>query len=266
MKNEVRSPSKGQSATKESLDQFYMSKGNSPLPTGVQNSTSDLGKGESRNNLEGMKKSGMFLGGYQSMNAHASLIIPGPAPQIDPSQFFSPQNKKGRSIIDHEYDLDGPGSAKRAHNFLRSAAQPVPEGVQGMQLGRNNSIYLTHARNSMFSPITHRPMHVNADNANLTGKGAATQRAASMTYQPTKQSEPRALAQNQQNGINFTKTSLQARAEGQIKPKAYNAWDLLALNDLIKGKIEDQNRKTREHNQRLEMRRFYDNQVEEKRR
>ena len=87
-----------------------------------------------------------------------------------------------------------------------------------------------------------------------------------MTYQPAKQSEQRALEQHQQNGINFTKTSLQARAEGQIKPKAYNAWDLLALNDLIKGKIEDQNRKTREHNQRLEMRRFYDNQVEEKRR
>ena len=40
---------------------------------------------------------------------------------------------------------------------------------------------------------------------------------------------------------------------------------ILALNDLIKGRIEDQNRKNREHLQRLEMRRFYDTQVDEKR-
>lgn len=41
------------------------------------------------------------------------------------------------------------------------------------------------------------------------------------------------------NAINFTKTSLQSRANGQVKPKAYNAWDILALNDLIKDKIEN---------------------------
>ena len=82
MKNELRSPDKERSSTKGSLEQLYMSKGNSPLPTRVPNSTSDLGNGEGepRKNLEVMKKSGMFLGGYQSMNAHASLIVPGPAP------------------------------------------------------------------------------------------------------------------------------------------------------------------------------------------
>ena len=40
---------------------------------------------------------------------------------------------------------------------------------------------------------------------------------------------------------------------------------MLALNDLIKGRIEDQNRKQREHQQRIEMRQFYDSQVEQKR-
>ena len=65
---------------------------------------------------------------------------------------------------------------------------------------------------------------------------------------------------------NHTKTSLQARAEGQVKPKAYNAWDILALNDLIKNKIEDQSRRQREHQQRMDLRKFYDDQVEQKRR
>lgn len=64
--------------------------------------------------------------------------------------------------------------------------------------------------------------------------------------------------------LNFTKTSIQARADGQIKPRAYNAWDVLALNDLINNKIEEQQRKERERNQRIQMRQFYDTQVAEK--
>ena len=126
------------------------------------------------------------------------------------------------------------------------------DGIKGMSLGRNNSIYLAHNRNSMFSPITHRPMHLIDARSPQAGRGSATARAQS--YQPNGSStttnrvrQDSDLALNQQNGLNFTKTSLQARAEGQIKPKAYNAWDILALNDLIKGKIEDQNRAQREH-------------------
>ena len=60
---------------------------------------------------------------------------------------------------------------------------------------------------------------------------------------------------------NFTKTHLQTRAEGMIKPKNYNAWDILALNDIIKDKIENQKRRLKEHNDRLELRRFYDQQI-----
>ena len=51
---------------------------------------------------------------------------------------------------------------------------------------------------------------------------------------------------------------IQTRAEGQVKPKAYNAWDILALNDQIKSKIEDQQRRQREHRQKMEMSAYYD--------
>ena len=45
--------------------------------------------------IQKMKRSGMFLGGYQSKSGHSSLIIPGPVPPIDDKLFFSPQAKKG---------------------------------------------------------------------------------------------------------------------------------------------------------------------------
>ena len=80
----------------------------------------------------------------------------------------------------------------------------------------------------MFSPITHRPMHDQAKG----GKGSATARATSTQKVDLSNT-------NKQNSINFTKTAFQNRAEGQVKPKAYNAWDILALNDMIKNRIED---------------------------
>ena len=48
--------------------------------------------------IQKMKRSGMFLGGYQSKSGHSSLIIPGPVPPIDAKQFFSPQAKKGAAF------------------------------------------------------------------------------------------------------------------------------------------------------------------------
>jgi len=83
-------------------------------------------------------------------------------------------------------------------------------------------------------------MHINNTGGSVTARAHSNQPHSSSYMPMTRQSKD--LAPNQQNGLNYTKTSLQSRAEGQIKPKAYNAWDILALNDLIKGKIEDQNR------------------------
>ena len=40
--------------------------------------------------VDKMKMSGYALGGYQSGNAHASLIVSGPTGQMPTSQFFSP--------------------------------------------------------------------------------------------------------------------------------------------------------------------------------
>ena len=97
----------------------------------------------------------------------------------------------------------------------------------------------------IFSPITHVPMH-------NSSRASATARASSLK------------GQLNNSAVNFTKTTIQARADGMVKPKAYNAWDILALNDLIKGRIEDQNRKQKEHKERIEMRKFYDQQVQEK--
>ena len=161
---------------------------------------------------------------------------------MDVDQFFSPAKEKTRNH--DEPDSGGP------YHTLKSP----PSGLKGMALGRNNSIYLSHARQSMFSPITHRPMHIQPK-----GQGSSTARAASMNTQKIDLSPT-----NKQNAINFTKTAFQNRAEGQVKPKAYNAWDILALNDMIKNRIEDQNRKQREHDQRIQMRNFYDSQVNEK--
>lgn len=56
--------------------------------------------------LDTMKKSGMFLGGYQSKHGHASLMAHGPVAPIDPSQFFSPQHKKG-GRLDYDQDVNG---------------------------------------------------------------------------------------------------------------------------------------------------------------
>ena len=97
----------------------------------------------------------------------------------------------------------------------------------------------------MISPISHNPMHLY--NANQGNRGHSTARGSSLNNID--------LGGTQ---VHFTKTSIQARAEGQVKPKAYNAWDILALNDLIKDKVETQNRKMREQKERLEMRSFYD--------
>ena len=177
-------------------------------------------------------------------------MVPGPAPAIDSAQFFSPQYKKGQSIIAH--DFDDRENANKSTNLLQNP--PQPDGLKGMSLGRNNSIYLAHSRQSMFSPITHRPIDIKKN----PGNGNNTTRASTIDHRTHSVVGLADLKLNQANAINFTKTSIQTRAEGQIKPKAYNAWDMLALNDLIKGRIEDQNRKEREHKQRLEMRRFYD--------
>ena len=51
--------------------------------------------------------------------------------------------------------------------------------------------------------------------------------------------------------VNFVKTSLQERAEGHVKPKAFNAWDILALNDTIKHKVDEHNRKMHQHRQQI---------------
>mmetsp|Transcript_34493 Transcript_34493/g.42535 ORF Transcript_34493/g.42535 Transcript_34493/m.42535 type:complete len:141 (+) Transcript_34493:695-1117(+) len=57
---------------------------------------------------------------------------------------------------------------------------------------------------------------------------------------------------------------MQNRESGHVKPKAYNAWDILALNDLIKDKIENQQLKQKQHQERIQMRRFYDDQIQQK--
>lgn len=202
--------------------------------------------------MEKVKKSGLSLGGFQHGLGHSSLMVPGPAPKPDltqVTQFFSPQNMKGRSIITHDFD-DKAETAKKTRNIL-STLQPAGGQAHG---ARNNSMYVGSADAKMLSPITHRPVgNLGASGTNFNGsnkKGSATARASTLNHRKT------AFEDSQ---INFTKTSIQARAEGQVKPKAYNAWDILALNDLIKDRIENQNRKMREHKQRIEMRQFYDN-------
>ena len=61
-----------------------------------------------------------------------------------------------------------------------------------------------------------------------------------------------------------TKTVIQQRQEGMIKPKQYNAWDMLALNDLIRKKIEDHESKEQMNRIKNSMRQYYDQQVWEK--
>ena len=50
-----------------------------------------------------------------------------------------------------------------------------------------------------------------------------------------------------------------------MKPGAMEPWDILALNEIIKDKVDTQNRKLKEHKDRLDMKKFYDSQVEAKR-
>ncbi len=50
-----------------------------------------------------------------------------------------------------------------------------------------------------------------------------------------------------------------------MKPGAMEPWDILTLNDIIKDKVDTQNRKLKEHKDRLDMKKFYDTQVEAKR-
>lgn len=57
---------------------------------------------------------------------------------------------------------------------------------------------------------------------------------------------------------------MQTRQDGMLKPKAYNAWDMLALNDLIRKKIEDQEASEQMKRIKNSMRSYYDQQVYEK--
>ena len=55
---------------------------------------------------------------------------------------------------------------------------------------------------------------------------------------------------------------MQERASGHVKPKSYNAWDILTLNGIIKDKIEDERIKQKKHLEKIELRKYYDEQVE----
>ena len=101
-------------------------------------------------------------------------------------------------------------------------------------MGRNNSVIVGGSSNlqesgKVLSPITHSPMHLVRDG------GSHTARPSNSKLEPVHGELP-----------NFTKTTMQAREAGHVKPKAYNAWDILALNDLIKDKIENQRRRQKQ--------------------
>ena len=85
----------------------------------------------------------------------------------------------------------------------------------------------------MLSPISHHPM--GRFDAN---KGHSTTRV---------QDNANSFAGTQ---MHFTKTSFQTRADGLIKPGAVEAWDILTLNEIIKDKVDLQNRKMKEHKER----------------
>lgn len=111
--------------------------------------------------------------------------------------------------------------------IMEGPRQVKLEGTDSRNL-RNHSTVLVN-KGEVYSPITHRVMSYTGQSQSRTGhykpsgsmrEGSATARAISIK------------SYNDQT-LNFTKTSIQARAEGQVKPKAYNAWDLLALNDMI---------------------------------
>ena len=152
-----------------------------------------------------MKKSGIRLGGGYGSLGHASLLNTGSVENVQAATFFSPKVKK-TSPFATEDDLFGNSGQKL------QATGSVP--------GRNNSVC---SRNNILSPITHHPIGIRGN------RGHATVRATSLNPD----------MQGGKTSLNFTKTSLQTRAEGQIKPKAYNAWDILTLNNMIKDKIED---------------------------
>ena len=66
---------------------------------------------------------------------------------------------------------------KKTQTLLKTIQHP--DGIKGMSLGRNNSIYMAHNRNSMFSPITHRPMHITNTGNPVAGRESVTARAHS---------------------------------------------------------------------------------------
>ena len=65
------------------------------------------------------------------------------------------------------------------------------------------------------------------------------------------------------SGVDFnsTKTGFQKREPGHVKPKQYNAWDMLTLQDIIANHIENQERSAIIIQNRQEMKAYYDQQV-----
>ena len=61
--------------------------------------------------------------------------------------------------------------------------------------------------------------------------------------------------------FNSTKTGFQKREPGHVKPKQYNAWDMLTLQDIIANHIENQERSAIIIQNRQEMKAYYDQQV-----
>ena len=207
------------------------------------------------------------MGGYQSGHAHASLISPGPTGAMENSMFFSPQVKRNISIIAHEEagsaDVS-PSRKDRAH--LNMTLPPAGSSIASRNRKMRVSYGYRSSNSVAISPISHAPMQFQpgADNINAAadsrngGSGdvghVGSARASSVSIGGKQQTEV----------VDFVKTSLQARAEGHIKPKAYNAWDILALNETIKHKVDEHNKKMYQQRQQIAMRKFYDDQVHHK--
>ncbi len=62
----------------------------------------------------------------------------------------------------------------------------------------------------------------------------------------------------------FYKTAIQKRDPHFTKPGTLNVWDMVTLNDTLKKKHEDEDQLHKAHQQRLQMREFYESQMEEK--
>ena len=90
-------------------------------------------------------------------------------------------------------------------------------------------------------------------NQTLSPTGLATTSSIFNHYRTSKSQAP-----------DVTKTMMQTRQDGMLKPKAYNAWDMLALNDLIRKKIEDHESAEQMKRIRNGMRNHYDQQVFER--